>query len=78
MTVDLFLIMKLLNLWACLTLIVSGLVLFLFTNLLIYDRVCFYEPYFKLAQIDVMDNKFVKNKTYYDFSKINKGKLYIT
>ncbi|MBD3359946.1 MAG: ribulose-phosphate 3-epimerase [Candidatus Buchananbacteria bacterium] len=34
-------------------------------------------PYFKLVQIDCMDNKFVKNKTFYDLSKIKTIRTYL-
>lgn len=35
--------MKLLDVWLALSLVVSGLALFLFSNMLIYGEVCFYE-----------------------------------
>lgn len=37
-------------------------------------KVTFIEPYFKLAQIDIMDGKFVKNKTFFNLQKIRQIK----
>jgi len=34
------------------------------------------EPFFNLVQIDIMDNKFVKNKTFYEVHKVRKLKSY--
>lgn len=40
------------------------------------DKLELISPYFNLVQVDCMDNKFVKNKTYYDLAKIKTLKFY--
>ncbi len=40
------------------------------------DKLRKIEKYFSLVQIDVMDNKFVKNKTFYEVNKVRKLRSY--
>ena len=50
---------NILDWWAGFVLVVSGLVLFLFSNLLIYDEVCFYENIKPVLYFEYLASVFV-------------------